>query len=329
MKKIQINFLPYNINRFKYSVWCLNELTKIKDSNKEKILLKIYTSYSHEDYNYVVDFLLKNNINCELINMHGYMPKIYNAINTNEFYSCKWDEDIFLNYESWNYILENLDYLDENEDILFFSPILTNGIPSVDLFVHEAFNSDYKNKYINLIKNTNMAGNELANSWGVNYSNLNSETINAEKFNSEKYYKQVSKINHYYKGIHPVRISIDLHNLIFDFIQNNKALILESNDYIFFKINRPYFCNSFFFIKSNNWKDSLSKAELFKDEFDEVPLNLFREQKNIPNMAFISKSYAMHMAYNTIHWKNQEVIEQKYFEAFRENIEETIEKIKK
>ena len=222
MKKIQINFLPYNINRFKYSVWCLNELTKIKDSNKEKILLKIYTSYYHEDYNNVIEFLRKNNIDCELINMHGYMPKIYKAINTNEFYSCKWDEDIFLNYESWNYILENLDYLDENEDIIFFSPILTNGIPSVDLFVHESFSSDYKNQYINLIKNTNMIGNELANSWGVNYSGLNSETINSDRFDSEKYYKQVSKINHYYKGIHPVRISIDLHNLIFDFIQNNK-----------------------------------------------------------------------------------------------------------
>ena len=189
------------------------------------------------------------------------------------------------------------------------------------MFVSEQFNTEYKEKYFSLIKDTDMIGNPLANSWGVDYSFLNSETIEKDKFDSEKYYKKVSELNHYYKGIHPARISMHIHNLLYEFIADNKNVILNSDGHFIFKVNRPYFCNSFFFIKTNNWKESQNDSSLFRDGFDEVPLNLYREIKKIPNMAFVSQAYAMHMAYNTIGAENQNIIETRYCEAFKQEIE--------
>jgi len=125
MKVIQINYLPHNNQRFSFSKWCLNELTKIKNENKEKIYLKIYSSYN-DTWEIVIDNLRENGIDCGFVFLDGYMPKIFDAINSECPYSCKWDEDVFLNYNSWDYILENLDFLNNNSDVLFLSPIITN-----------------------------------------------------------------------------------------------------------------------------------------------------------------------------------------------------------
>jgi len=321
MKSLQINYLPHSDKRFSFSNLCLGQILKIKDDNKENICLNIYASYHIDKWNSLSEIFNKNKIECNVVYDSGYMSKIRNATNSNCEFSCKWDEDVFLCHKAWDFIIENLDYLKKNSDVLFFSPIISNGIPSVDIFVEDLFTTEYRKKYFDIIKNTNMTSNPLANSWGVDYSCLNKNTIDAMEFNCEDFYNNVKLIPHHYKGIHPVRISFELHELFANFISENFSKIIYNNNFHFVKIDRPYFCNSFFFIQTNMWKQIINSNDLYVDNFDEVPLNLYREKLLIKNMAFIKNAYAIHMAYNTIGIENQLKIESKFYDIFENNKE--------
>ena len=61
----------------------------------------------------------------------------------------------------------------------------------------------------------------------------------------------------------------------------------------------PYFCNSIFFIKTSIWKSIISDRSLFRDAYDEVPFNLFKDNGKY-SLAFIRNSNCIHPSYNTI-----------------------------
>ena len=66
----------------------------------------------------------------------------------------------------------------------------------------------------------------------------------------------------------------------------------------------PYLCNSFFIIPTLRWKSILKDKSLFVDEFDEVPINKYREINN-QGMLFIMESCGINVGYNTIDNYNQ------------------------
>jgi len=319
MKKIQINYIPHNGSRFEYSKSCLIELLNIKEENKKYIKLNINSSYESNKWHEVVELFKNNNIKVSFKKTDGnYMNKIHDFIKSDCSFSCKWDDDIFISSNSWDYVIENIDYLKNNEDVLFLSPIITNGIPSVDIFVDNFFNKEEKDEYFKIIKKTNMISNAIANSWGVDYKSLNENTINSKKFNCDEFYKNVGKIKHHYKGIHPVRISQEIHNLIFNVIKSRFNEIIDNNNFDILKLNRPYFCNSMFFIETKIWKEIILDKSLYVDSFDEVPLNTYMKKYN-KKMSFIKNSYAVHMAYNTIGVIPQKDLEKKYIKLLIEN----------
>ena len=55
-------------------------------------------------------------------------------------YAVKLDEDCFIPNHVWDYIIENIDVLDD-EDNFVLTPMLSNGIPHTDRFV-ESFIKD-------------------------------------------------------------------------------------------------------------------------------------------------------------------------------------------
>lgn len=308
-KEIQINLLPYNTNRISFTKKSLDFLCKIKDENKKKITVVIFADKNINEWNEISEDINKKGILSKVIQSSGYMPKIREAIKTECKYSCCMDEDVIMNQYVWDYLIENVNCLDNDKNLLL-SPLLSNGIPTVEMFIESFFDEDEKNELYEIFNRTN-----IPNLWGVNYETLN---FKSEFWDYNKFYNEVKKINHYYKGIHPIRISYEAHMKIAEFICNKKDKFLSKQNYKIKEVDLPYFCNNIYLIKTEVWSKIINDSSLFKDGFDEVPLNIYKEINN-KNMVFVENSHAVHMAYNTLNIfksNHQSMIERYYHKNF-------------
>ncbi len=227
----------------------------------------------------------------------NYMRKIALAVSQNTPYSMKLDEDCFLNHLTYDYIVENLHILD-NPDNLILTPIVTNGIPTTDLFIDNFLDSKTKNEICDVFLKTN-----IPNIWGCNYSSLNSYTIGAQKWDPKSFYEKVSELPHFYKGIHPVRISELAQDILRDFVINNFSLFWNSTPTGIKVITEPYLCNSIFIIRTDRWREVINRKDLYRDAFDEVTLNLYRHETH-KNFCVIEGAFCIHLYYNTINQFN-------------------------
>lgn len=293
MKKAAINYILHH--RPEYAKHTINELIKLPLQIRKEIIINLLVSHSDNLYKNFYTTLKNHNIETNVFLIPGghYMTKINTGIKTNCEYSIKLDEDIFLSVHLWEYFINNLDILNDRKN-LFLSPILTTGIPTVDYFIEQFLTPNQQQELYKIFLQT-----PLPSIWGADYTKLNQHTIQASAWNPETFYNEVEQINHHYKGVHPVRFSPQAQFKILEYTIQGLDNITKKNDYSTFSVKRPYFCNSVFGIKTKTWQIILNDSSLFKDEFEEVPLNLYRE-KNDLNMIFINNGFAIHPSYNTI-----------------------------
>lgn len=305
MKKIQINVLSHHVNRQPFLRFVVNYLIKIKEDNKNKIKIIFQSTYNDNFINNITEELNSCGIEASIIfSGPDYMTKINNSINSDCEYSCSMDDDILINNYLWDYMIENIDILKDDKN-LFLSPLISNGIPSVDYFIDQFLDNDDKIEMYNIFKKTTIP----RGLWGVNYESLHKYTL-ADEWVPDNFYEGVSNINHFYKGIHPIRVSYIGHMKLAENIMKNFSKFEAKENYDLMFVKRPYFCNSFFFIKTQIWKNIVNDKTLICDGFDEVPLNMYKDRHDL-NMVFVKNGFCIHMAYNTIGY-NQEVI-QNYF----------------
>jgi len=309
---IQINILAHNSDRIIYTLKSIDFLKLI--NNKDKIKVVICYGENSDLWINKVNELNMIGISSEARFIpnggNNYMDKIESLVESDCEYSCSMDDDILISNYLWDYMIENINILDD-ESNLFLAPLISNGIPSVEIFIEDFCNDSDKKIMYDIFKNT-----KIDNYWGVDYSSLNYPKL---EWNGPVFYNKVSELNHYYKGIHPVRISLEAHSTISNIICNNKEKIVESNNFFLQKYRLPYFCNSFYFIKTSTWKKIINDKSLFRDIYDEVPLNIYRESNDL-NMVFVRNGFCLHMAYNTINTNNQKNIEKYYIENFIKKI---------
>ena len=199
--KITINYIPHD--RYFYVNSFLKEITKLSKSLKKDVTVNFLISSTKRDWRADKDFLTSNGVqsNVFLIKNGDYMTKIKTALENSGEYAIKLDEDIFVPANVWEYMLNNLNVL-EDKNNLFISPILSTGIPTVDTFVKQFLSHEERETLYNIFLKT-----ALPSIWGANYEPLIEHTFHAKEWNSDNFYNEVSKINHYYKGVHPVRFS--------------------------------------------------------------------------------------------------------------------------
>ena len=291
MPIITINYLAHN-NRPK-TFWKVTKyfLNLIKEENKSKIRVNILST-ENTDWERL-DGIETNIISFPTGNMN-YMEKIGYALTQKTEYSVKLDEDCFINNHIWDYMIENVSVL-ESDDNFTLVPLLSNNIPLVDQFI-ESFVSDesVKNEIYSDFLNRNMP-NGL---WGADYSSLNTHTLQADSWNPSAFYDGVRKINHHYKGIHPIRICAKAQVILNDYIMNNFYRIFKKQEYSIQEFTCPYYTNSVFFIKTEDWRKVLSFPAY--DAFDEVQFNMFKEQFNKKTF-YVENGFSFHLTYNTIH----------------------------
>jgi hypothetical protein len=311
--KICIGYLTDDrrIHTFEKFIYFLDKL-----ENKNSIhLLILLNNY---DKNYFIEIIKNNsnNINYSIAlfnNDNNYINKIKYFIEYTKFlnfkYCLKFDNDIIMNNYALDYLITNINVID-NPKNLYIAPVISSGIPSVDLFINDFLTDDEKNVINNLFKNTVMP-NYL---WNFDYSKLNDSTINSKEWNISNYWKNVDELPHYYKGLHPIRINKEAICYLNNIILKYKHKIYQKQDYKIKITNEyPYFCNSIFAIKVLDYEKLINDSTLYVDPYDEVPVNRYLKLSNM-NGVFITNSFSIHPFYNTI--PNHLNLEKHFFNAF-------------
>lgn len=312
---ILINILIHHrFNFFDLQKYFFN---KIKSENKDKIKIRIRATWDNE-------FILNNptiddfGIDCKVIPYNfthdNYLCKIKDSIQEAEDIKCEYsismDEDVFVNNHILDYMIENTSILENNNNLLL-SPVISNGIPTCEYFINDFCTSEEKELIFDRFSKT-----YIPDCWGVNYLSLNN--IYNIPWNADIFYSAVSRVNHYYRGIHPVRIDKDNQLIILEFLLKHIDKIIEKQNYYLLTPTYPYFCNTFYMIKTDIWKKIIYDESLFMgDRFDEVPLNMYR-LKTKKDFVYIGNAFAIHLMYNLI--SEYEKYENYYYAKLKEQI---------
>lgn len=290
---ITINYLSHQRRDcFKYWQITTHFLNKIKPENKEKVKINVLASKSFDWGSYLEGFDMQVMVfpNVEL----NYMQKIDAILSETNKYSIKLDEDCFISNHVWDYIIENIDVLDD-EDNFVLTPMLSNGIPHTDRFV-KSFIKDPK---VREAIYSCYLHQEMPNGlWGADYTPLNAYTINAHTWDSEAFFEGVSNLNTYLKGIHPIRICANAQLLLNNYIVENFDRLISKHDYSIKEFKEPYYTTSTFIIKTEDWRKLLEVGSY--DSFDEIQLNIYRERYN-KKFLYIENGFGIHTIYNTIY----------------------------
>lgn len=296
----------------------LNQLGKISDENKSKIELFIYHEKDDESlWESEAYKLVEKQIETTLVSMpnNEYMAKLGIALQTNHKYSCKWDNDVFLNKDIWNYLIENVSIVDR-DDVSLLAPTLSNGMPTVELFIKDFLTEEEKNSVGNIFIKDGI----IKDIFGCNYDDIIEYILKLDTWDGDRYWKVMDMHNPimdrpylpwYYsiaKGVHPARFSSDYNTFISNHAVNNLDKVLTSDNLYMEKYITPYFCNNIFLTTTDYWKRS---QELFFDNWDEGQLTMLANAENRSPM-YLRNCYGIHMAYGCT--KNQKDIEGLYID---------------
>jgi hypothetical protein len=308
-KLLTISYLHHRREHFNIFSFFLN---KIKKENKEKIHVKIMTIPNHEH-------LFKDkleDISYEIISFPyglNYGLKIRNLVNSDTEYVAKWDEDIYINNHVIDYCIENLNLLNDPKNISI-APILSTGVPTCDWFIEQMLDEEDRNIIHDIFLRTKMGF------FCVDYSEFNHFTVNAKKWEYEKFYEAVKSYYHVYRGINPMRCSLEAQKTMMELMLKDKYVdkFLEKNDYSISYSDRIYMCNSIFFIRKELYKQIWENESLRVDPYDEVQLN---ETRRINDMRwlFINNGFGIHPAYNWVDLgREEDIFYHKFLEAINE-----------
>jgi hypothetical protein len=274
----------------------------INESQKKNIWKLLIITHKN-DNNFYIKNLKKYDIDYDISNVknddNNYLRKVHFAVNYakhNNFpYVMKCDNDLFIKAQTLDYMIDNLNLL-ENGKHLTIGPTLTSGIPCIEYFIDSFLDDDAKKEISQLFLKTTF--------YDI-YEHLNKDTIYANEWNKDNFFNDVKLMNHYYKGIHPIRVNAESLNFLNNYIIKNKERFLKDNELdIIYDDKSPYLCNSIFCIKTDIYESIITNNTLYVDAFDEVPLNTYANNNNM-NHLFVKNGYAIHMYYN---WRPNHIL---------------------
>lgn len=230
---------------------------------------------------------------------NNYMTKVSFATQfakeNNIPYLMKHDNDIIMSSYMYDYLFENRSILEDPTNLVL-SPTLTTGIPSVEQYIDDFLDDDEKILARHLFMNYEFEND----TWGVDFSSLNAFTKDSKEWNSTAFFEGVKKINHHYRGIHPVRMHVPSILYIARTTLQYKEKILGPGDFSLVRdTSCPYFCNSVYIIKRDVYESIQNDKSLSVDTYDEVPLNKYREKHNLA-LLYTKNGAAIHFMYNCL-----------------------------
>lgn len=323
---IQINYFNSSQYQRRWPIItaAINELCNIKENNKKEIKIVIYYNIKNrKSWDETISKLQNHNIKVSTVELERdeYRYKLDHTVMCDSEYFCKWDDDVFINRHVWDFMIENVNILDD-ESISVIGPTLSNGIPSVELFIKDFLTNEEKKE----VKKIFLSDNIPSSVWGCNYEEICKYINNLTEWDGDKYWEFVDKVNvikntknlpwfyHIIKGVHPARFSYKYNYYIANHTIDNKEMVLDKQDFKLEKYLTPYFCNNLFITKTSYYKEGL---KLFNDGWDEGQLTLLAQKTN-KTPVYVRNCYGIHMAYGCT--KNQHELENLYMEKFFKKI---------
>lgn len=307
---ITICYLPHRPSRIKFSNIVFTYLSRISPEHKKKICVKIMYAGNPQVWQQVAEQLVANGIDtytAEFPFTLNYMDKIRLACESDTEYCCKLDEDAWMSNHLWEWIIDNIDVLSDDKNVVL-TPQLSISIPQIEPFIEGLGTKEEIKELYDLFHSY-----KFEPLWGADYTPLNVVNETTKEWDKDLFYSEVNKLNHYYKGIHPLRLQEQSQIKINDLALKHYDKIREKQNYSMEAKQVPYLTNTLFFIKTQTWKKIINTPELFKDAFDEVPINLYIHQNNF-NYVFTKEGYGIHNFYNCV--PHFESLEDQYYQKY-------------
>ena len=316
---LQINIFGFTKKRFPFTQFAMNEICNISPENKEKIMLHLYCHKDDKDMWYKEATQEKYqdlDVAIHLMDNADYVHKVPIAHQTTAEFSCKLDEDCFMSRYLWDYAIENLGLLNADPRVSVIVPLLSNGIPSVDLFLLDFLLLEEREPAYEMWHRDGLKS--TLDVWGCNYRKLQAFIESMPKWDAEAYWKFMDAYNpiegrpwlpsnlQWAKGLHPCRFSDPYHYFILEKTMKYKDKILQKQNYYLEARDTAYLCNSIFFAKTSFWKESFA---LLYDGYDEGQMTILAKMKGM-RPVYIRNGFGIHMAYGGV--PHQQEIEDLY-----------------
>jgi hypothetical protein len=312
MEKLLLFYLTSNDRPFVFEKF-VNEIKKTNYLDKIKLLIV----NSSSDFKLYDDCLKQTDISYEMSHVDcpqsNYLPKVRYAINyakSNGYkYIMKYDSDVLMPTYTFDYIMENLNILN-NESNLTIGPMVTTGIPSVEAFIDDFMIEEEQLKIRDEFKKCVFHIQPGI----MDYTPLNKCTIsNTNKWDGKYYYDSLNNYidglidigngrtpNGYckfYRGMHPIRHGFG-NEMLNDIIIKNKERFFQKKPCSLIENES---CKQLmamcFVILADNYDRIINHENLLIDGCDEVPINRFAWNNNLSHL-IVNSGYAIHITYN-------------------------------
>lgn len=301
-------------HRFDFSVKMFNEIQQIKNIDSIKFVVHAQEEVIQAWYHHLSTYGTNIDVSLAQYPSQRYLDRVYSAQSSECKYSCKLDDDVLISRHVWDYMIENLDKITNETPII--APILTNGIPTVDLFIEDFLSEeDLKIAHDLLLK-----GRITENQWGLDYSKVNEKIENMVQWNGREFWDFMDVVDtgherlpvpwSYFsvRGVHPARYSKEFNLFIARKVAENKEKFFGKNDYRLETYKAPYFTNNLFIAETEYWKNT---TPLHNDGWDEGQLTL-RMLMDESSVLYVRNGFGIHMAYGMT--EGQREIEREYTE---------------
>lgn len=202
----------------------------------------------------------------------------------------KVDDDIFMDKNSWLLFLASA--MKSESDVLL-SPVITTGLPSVELFVQH-YLTDSEAEEVRELFDAVVFPNSL---WGVDYSTLNFRY----RLGLEQFLRAVKALPTDYLGIHPVRISPEAQARLLQLGLKalDRGIVQQVKDDL--EESTSYFCNNVFSLHRSSARKLIRGFFLRRfrfDGYDELGINWLISRGFVRHYV-IKKALAIHPSFNS------------------------------
>lgn len=321
-KILQVNIFScgHRAYRFPFTVKSFEELIQCKNIDKIRIVIHAESQMINFWNSYLNT--KKPNIECQLVQYSNsdYLTRVLQSQKTECEYSCKLDDDVLMSRHVWDFMTDNIGIISDAHPVI--APILTNGMPSTELFVQDFLNPED----IEIAHSMFLRGVIPTHLWDLDYTEINLKIKSMKIWNDREYWDfvttadtkwEVLPIYWFYclvRGVHPSRFSSEYNLFIAERIIKNKEKFFQKQNYYFEEYDGPYFTNNTFISKTQYWRDTLPMfGTPWGLGWDEGQLTMRMKMDNA-SILYVRNGFGIHMAYGMT--DNAQLIEQTYIRNF-------------
>jgi hypothetical protein len=220
----------------------------------------------------------------------SYWMKALRTYSSRSEVILKVDDDIFMSEDSWSSLLDQALI---GDDATIYSPVVSTGVPSVELFMEQYLTESEEIELRALLAKVQFP----EKLWSVDYTSLNGKY--QEGYGEFLY--SVANLRTDYLGIHPVRISHEAQALLLEhgLTALKRGIVREPNEDL--ELSSTYFCNNVFSIPRPMAR-RLLLGLLFRkfryDGYDELGINWLLSEGGATHQ-ILKKALALHPSFNS------------------------------